>query len=60
MTYPRVDDRIVVLLGGNRKAQVVRICDRRRLTVSDFIRTLADVELDHSEHPAGSGRGISA
>lgn len=55
VTYPRVDDRIVVLLGGDRKQQVLRLCAERRITVSDFVRHLVDLELSRRNHPS---RGV--
>jgi hypothetical protein len=42
----RFDDRIVVLLGGNRKQQLVRLCAQEQVTVSEMVRTLIDRELE--------------
>lgn len=56
MTISRLDDRIVVLLGTSRKQEVLRLCAERRMTVSDFVNRVVDLELSRRNHPA---RGAS-
>jgi hypothetical protein len=52
MAYRRFDDRIVVLLGGNRKQQLSRLCAEDRVTLSDLIRGLVDREIARRNHPS--------
>ena len=52
MAYRRFDDRIVVLLGGNRKEQLSRLCAEDKVTLSDLIRRLVDREIARRNHPS--------